>query len=79
MSTSGYKKRVYNRLSTEVGIARLLNPLVKRSLGTRGFQDASVFTKWEIIAGAQLAQFSRPVRIQYQRGSRNNGVLHIEV
>ena len=74
-----WKKKNSPRLEATVGIGAVLNPLVKRTFGRRGFQNSAILTDWESIVGKHLATYSKPDRIMYQRGSRSEGTLHIKI
>lgn len=60
-------------------MGKILSPLTRRMLGKRAFAEADVICNWAEIAGAELASFSVPAKIDFKKGERTNGVLWIEV
>lgn len=58
--------------------ARMLMPLAKKILGAKGFVETDVVTQWTEIAGEELASFSRPLRIDFKKNEKNNGILWVE-
>jgi len=60
-------------------LGRTLMPFAKRLLGAKGLIGADVILHWQEIAGDELAAFSRPLKIDFRRGEKNNGVLFVEV
>lgn len=53
--------------------------LARRSLGKRGFVEASLVADWAAIVGAGIGAGTRPLRISFPKGERAGGVLHIKV
>lgn len=50
----------------------------RKILGKKAFIEADVVSNWAEIAGENLAEFTKPVRIDFKRDERKGGVLHIE-
>ena len=57
----------------------LLWPLAKKMLGKKAFVEADVFRSWKDIVGDEIAQFSKPLKIEFDKEKRNNGTLLLEV
>ncbi len=58
--------------------ARTVMPLAKKILGAKGFVEADVVTQWAEIVGDELSSFSRPLRIDFKKNEKNNGILWVE-
>ena len=78
----GKKEEIINndrRTGDLEGIGRVMMPLAKKMLGRRAFAEADIICNWAEIAGEDTAAFSTPRRIDFKKGERTGGVLHIEV
>lgn len=60
-------------------MAGLLLPLAKKMLGKKAFIEADVICSWREIIGEDMAEFSKPIKIDFRREEKNNGTLWIEV
>ena len=60
-------------------LAKSLQPYTKQILGKRGFVEIDVLTNWDKIIGDDLAQYSIPVKIDFQKNEKSNGRLFINV
>ena len=60
-------------------LGRTLMPFAKRLLGAKGFVGADLAFHWREIVGDELAEYSQPLKIDFRKGEKNNGVLSIEV
>jgi len=67
------------RLRQTARLDRAASGLVRSVVGRYGFAAAGILTDWPNIAGHRLAAESRPMRLQFPRGGRANGVLHLRV
>lgn len=56
---------------------QMIMPLVKKVLGKKGFVEIDVLTNWDKIVGEELAEFVFPQKIDFKRGEKNNGILHV--
>lgn len=54
-------------------------PLARKVLGRKGFVEIDILTNWEQIVGTELAAYSLPVKIDFKRNQRTNGILHLNV
>lgn len=61
------------------GMQSVLFPLAKKMLGKKAFIEADVICSWNEIVGDRIAELSKPIKIDFAREGRNNGVLWIEV
>lgn len=59
--------------------ARTIQPFAKKMLGAKGLIEVDILSNWEAIAGEELAAYTLPQRIDFRKGEKNNGVLHIAV
>ena len=59
-------------------ISDVLLPLAKKLVGKKAFAEADVICNWENIAGKDIASYSSPLRIDFKKGERTNGVLYVE-
>ncbi len=48
---------------------------VKKLLGNKGLAEIDLIANWKNIAGETLAQYSLPQKIEFKRGTENNGTL----
>lgn len=62
-----------------LGIAALTDRVARPVLGKRGFSAGQVIGQWAEIVGSELAASSAPDRVQFERGARSNGTLHLRV
>ena len=60
-------------------ISQTIMPLVKQTLGKKGFVEVDILTNWEKIVGAELAEYSLPERIDFKRDQKSNGTLYLSV
>lgn len=59
--------------------SQMVMPVAKSILGQKGFVEVDIITNWGNIVGEELADFTFPQRIDFKRGCKNNGVLHVNV
>lgn len=62
-----------------LGIAALTERVARPVLGKRGFSAGQVIGRWAEIIGTELAASTAPERVQFDRGARTNGTLHLRV
>ena len=84
MSPSPKRKASENAVSDRtsrglLGIAALTERVARPVLGKRGFSAGQVIGRWTEIVGAELAASTSPERVQFHRGARANGTLHLRV
>ncbi len=60
-------------------ICNVLGPITRKMLGKKAFAEADVICNWRDIVGNDMADYSKPVRIDFKKGERSNGVLIVEV
>lgn len=60
-------------------VAAVLPKIAAKAIGQRGFAEATLITDWDHIVGADLARVSQPERLQFARGERSKGTLHVRV
>ena len=60
-------------------LAQTLLPCVKKLLGPKGFLEIDILSAWEQIVGAELAAYSFPQRLDFKKGEKTGGILHIAV
>lgn len=60
-------------------VSQTILPFAKQILGTKGFVEIDILTGWSDIVGEELAEFSLPQRIDFPRGQKSNGTLHLSV
>ena len=56
----------------------LLSSLTGKMIGKKAFVEADVIANWQNIVGDELFAFSTPIRIDFKKGERANGVLWVE-
>ena len=57
----------------------VLSPLARRMLGDKAFVEADILRGWKDVVGEDLAEFSKPLRVDFKRGERQGGVLVLQV
>lgn len=57
--------------------SKMVMPVAKSILGQKGFVEIDIITNWESLVGEELADYTFPQKIDFKRGCKNNGVLHI--
>jgi len=60
-------------------VSALLAPLTRRALGKHGFSSATLISDWATIIGDELAASCQPIKLAFQQGSRDSGMLHLRV
>lgn len=60
-------------------VSQTILPLAKQFLGAKGFVEIDILTGWSTIVGEELAEFSLPQKIDFPRGQKSNGTLHLSV
>lgn len=60
-------------------LAKSIMPLARTMLGKKGFVEIDILTNWTAIVGEELANYSLPQKIDFKRGQKNDGILHLIV
>lgn len=60
-------------------LSKLIPGIVGEAFRRRGFVEPVLATGWRDIVGEATARHAIPVRIDFPRGSRSGGTLHIRV
>ncbi len=60
-------------------LAQLVPRLARAAIGKRGFAEAGLVADWPAIAGAEIALHAQPERLEFPRGERIEGTLHLRV
>lgn len=60
-------------------LASLVPKLARPVTGKRGLAEAGLVTDWPAIAGAEIAARCQPERLDFPRGERMDGTLHLRV
>ena len=60
-------------------LASLMPKLARAALGKRGMAEAGLLAEWSAIAGAEIAAHALPERLDFPRGTRLDGTLHLRV
>ena len=85
MATNTQKKKIPADNTTQrvqrglLGVGALTERIARPILGKRGFASGQVIGRWSEIVGAELAAATAPERIQFERGARTGGTLHLRV
>jgi hypothetical protein len=56
-------------------LSDLLRPCLGETFARQGFASTEIVTRWAEIAGAEIAQHSEPLKIQWPRGEKETGGL----
>jgi hypothetical protein len=75
----GEKKIIIsNRESYGLNTAsRALNSLAKKLIGKKGFTEIDILLNWEDIIGEELSTEITPMKINFKRGEKTNGILQL--
>jgi len=74
------KKTVPERISRGLlGVGMLTERVARPIFAKRGFSSAQLITHWQDIAGPELAANAIPEKVQFERGMRSAGTLHLRV
>jgi hypothetical protein len=60
-------------------LGQSIEQVTNRTMARRGFNEASIATRWPEIVGRPLCDHCRPFRIVFPRGERRGGTLHLTV
>ncbi|HKO08155.1 MAG TPA: DUF721 domain-containing protein [Alphaproteobacteria bacterium] len=60
-------------------LAQLLPKLTRAVMGKRGFAEAGLLTDWPAVVGQDIAAKALPERLDFPRGERSEGTLHLRV
>lgn len=60
-------------------VGQLVPRLARAAIGRRGFAEAGLIADWPAIAGAEIAAHALPERLEFPRGERLGGTLHLRV
>lgn len=76
------QKNIINAEHRGTGLTPLsegMNPLIKKLLGGKGLIQVDLFSSWKNIVGEEIAAYTAAIRIDYKKGKRDNGTLHLAV
>lgn len=60
-------------------LAQLVPRLTRAAIGKHGFSEAGLLADWPAIAGEEIAAHAQPERLEFPRGERMEGILHLRV
>ncbi|HYB58411.1 MAG TPA: DciA family protein [Alphaproteobacteria bacterium] len=60
-------------------LAQLLPKLTRAVMGKRGFAEAGLLADWPAVVGQDVAAKALPERLDFPRGERSEGTLHVRV
>jgi len=60
-------------------LALLVPRLARAAIGKHGFSEAGLLADWASIAGEEIAAHAQPERLEFPRGERLEGTLHLRV
>ena len=60
-------------------LAQLLPKLTRAVMGKRGFAEAGLLADWPAVVGQDIAAKALPERLDFPRGERSEGTLHLRV
>ena len=60
-------------------VSRTILPFARSILGQKGFVEVDMIANWDKIVGEELADYVFPQRIEFKRGEKTDGVLHVAV
>ena len=64
---------------TARSLAQLVPKLARAVMGKRGFAEAGLLSDWQAVVGADIAAKALPERLDFPRGERRDGTLHLSV
>ena len=60
-------------------VSRTILPFARSILGQKGFVEVDMIANWDKIVGEELTDYVFPQRIEFKRGEKTDGVLHVAV
>ncbi|MFI4986927.1 MAG: DUF721 domain-containing protein [Alphaproteobacteria bacterium] len=60
-------------------MAQLVPKLARAAIGKRGFAEVGLLADWAAIVGQEIATQALPERLEFPRGERIEGTLHLRV
>lgn len=60
-------------------LALLVPRLARAAIGKHGFSEAGLLADWAAVAGEEIAAHAQPERLEFPRGERIEGTLHLRV
>jgi len=60
-------------------LAQLVPKLARATIGKRGFAEAGLLSDWSAVVGHEIAEKALPERLDFPRGERREGTLHLSV
>lgn len=54
-----------------------IGKLAQKILGSRGMSEIQILAAWQDIVGTELATYSLPLKIDFPKDKRTDGVLHL--
>ena len=76
MSASKRENKTHNRLEA---LSNALGRVAKSTIGQRGFAEVDIISRWDELAGKELAEVSLPRKIVFKTGKRYDGTLYVAV
>jgi hypothetical protein len=64
---------------TARSLAQLVPKLARAVMGKRGFAEAGLLADWQAVVGEDIAAKALPERLDFPRGERRDGTLHLSV
>ncbi len=58
-------------------IEHLLQPFARKILGKKAFVEADILLNWKEIVGEEIAAFCQPLKIDFKKGERTEGILRV--
>lgn len=59
-------------------ISGIITPLAKKMVGKKAFAEADIIANWVEIVGKETASYSRPLKVDFKKDERTEGVLFVE-
>lgn len=76
---AGDEGRVRRSGGAPRSLAQLVPRLTRAAIGKHGFSEAGLLADWPAIAGEEIAAHAQPERLEFPRGERMGGTLHLRV
>ncbi len=60
-----------------ISLANIFSDTAKKIVGKNGFMELDIITAWNEIVGKDLAEYTYPQHIDFEKKEKNNGILNI--
>ncbi len=67
-----------HKMGDLVGLSKIVDSFARKIVGKKAFAEADVIYNWVEIVGNETASYSNPIKIDFKKGERVDGILSVE-